>query len=291
MTFEWSDLRILLAIARKGSTTAAARELAISPSTAARRVTALEEALDVELFERGPEGYRLTEAGRAIVPAAERMEAGAAEVEERLAALARGASGEVRLTTLDTAATRWLIPLLPAFHEAHPGVRVEVLTGDEKLDLLRGEADVALRFGPRPVEPGLVARRVGVVTMALYCSRDYIARHGRPADVAALDHHAIVRGAGMVDQRPHHRWLAEHAPRATIAHRSNSTLGIFEAVRRGIGIGSLPVDLGDGEPMLVRLDGIGPVIEASAWLVTTEDARRLAHVRALLDFLGEQLER
>ena len=185
MTFDWNDLRILLAVARKGSTTAAARELGTSPSTAARRVAALEEALGVVLFERSPDGYTLTEAGRAIVPAAERMEAGALEVEERLAALARGIAGNVRLTTLDTAATQWVIPVLPAFAEAHPGVNVEVLTGDEKLDLLRGEADVALRFGPRPDETGLVVRRIMTVRLALYCSRDYAEREQATAGQTA----------------------------------------------------------------------------------------------------------
>jgi DNA-binding transcriptional LysR family regulator len=127
------------------------------------------------------------------------------------------------------------------------------------------------------------------VRLALYCSRDYAERRGVPADVAALDQHAIIRGAGSVDTRPHHLWLAQVAPKAVIAHRSNSTLGIFEAVRRGLGIGSLPTDMGDREPGLIRLDGVGPVFEADAWLVTTEDARRLAHVRAFLDFLAERL--
>ena len=289
VSFDWNDLRVLLAVARKGSTTAAARDLDTSASTAARRIAALEEALDIELFERRPDGYQLTEAGRALVPAAERMEAAAAEVTERLEALARGTSGTVRLTTLDSAAIEIVIPMLPRFHDAHPRVHVEVLTGDAKLDLLRGEADVALRFGPRPTESGLVVRRLRTIETALYCSRGYVAKRGQPADVAALNEHAIVRGAGYVDERPHHRWLAEHAPRAVIAHRSNSSLGILEAVRRGLGIGSLATQTGDSDAELVRLVGVGPVFTADVWLVTTEDARKLAHVRALLDFMTDEL--
>jgi molybdate transport repressor ModE-like protein len=289
-SFDWNDLRVLLAVARKGSTTAAARELETSPSTAARRVTALEEALGVELFERRPDGYHLTEAGRALVPAAERMEAAAAEACERVEALARGTSGVVRLTTLDSAATEWVIPILPRFHEVHPHVHVEVLTGDVKLDLLRGEADVALRFGPRPTETGLVVRRLRTIETALYCSRDYAAKRGVPADVAALNEHAVVRGSGYVDERPHHRWLAEHAPRAMIAHRSNSSIGIVEAVRRGLGIGSLATQTGDQYPELMRLVGIGPVFTADVWLLTTEEARKHAHVRALLDFMTAELK-
>ncbi len=289
MSFDWNDLRVLLAVARRGSTTGAARELETSPSTAARRITALEEALGVELFERRPDGYHLTEAGRALVPAAERMEAAAAEVTERLEALARGASGIVRLTTLDSAAIEVVIPMLPRFHEEHPRVHVEVLTGDTKLDLLRGEADVALRFGPRPTETGLVVRRLRTIETALYCSRGYAAKRGLPADVAALNDHAIVRGTGHVDARPHHRWLAENAPRAVIAHRGSSSIGILEAVRRGLGIGALPTERSDEDPELVRLVGIGPVFTADVWLVTTEEARKLAHVRALLDFVAAEL--
>lgn len=290
LSFDWNDLRVFLAVARKGSTTAAAREIDTSPSTAARRITALEEALGVELFERRPDGYHLTEAGRALVPAAERMEAAAAEAADRLEALARGASGVVRLTTLDSAATEWVLPILPRFHEVHPRVHVEVLTGDAKLDLLRGEADVALRFGPRPTETGLVVRRLRTIETALYCSRAYAAKRGVPADVAALNDHAVVRGSGYVDERPHHRWLAEHAPRAMIAHRSNTSIGIVEAVRRGLGIGSLATETSDQDPELVRLVGVGPVFTADVWLLTTEDARKLAHVRALLDFMTAELK-
>jgi DNA-binding transcriptional LysR family regulator len=286
--YDWNDLRIFLAVARKGSTIAAARELGTSPSTAARRVTALEEALDVTLFDRRPDGYHLTDAGRALLPAAERMEVAAAEVEERLAALSRGATGTVRFTTLDLTASQWVVPHLPPFHAAYPHVQVEIITGDNKLDLLRGEADVALRFGPRPTEPGLVVRGVGNVELALYCSRDYAATRGVPTDVAALDRHAVIRGVGYVDERPHHQWLRDHAPNATVAHRSNSTIGILEAVRQGIGIGSLSRLTGDADPQLVRID-IGPTFTAGAWLICTEDGRRLPHVRAFLDFFGARL--
>jgi DNA-binding transcriptional LysR family regulator len=278
----------LLAVARKGSTIAAARELGTSPSTAARRVTALEEALGVTLFDRRPDGYHLTDAARALIPAAERMELAATEVAERIAAMSRGAAGTVRFTTLDLTASQWIVPHLPAFRAAHPDVQVEIITGDDKLDLVRGEADVALRFGPRPTDPGLVIRGLGQLELALYCSRAYADAHGLPADVAALDRHAIIRGAGYVDERPHHLWLRDHAPNATVAHRSNSSIGILDAVRQGLGIGSLSRLTGDAEPQLVRID-VGPTFTADVWLICTEDGRRLPHVRAFLDFFGARL--
>lgn len=240
------------------------------------------------LFDRRPDGYRLTEPGRALVPAAERMELAAAEVEERVAALGRGATGTVRFTTLDIAASEWVVPHLPAFHLAHPQVQVEIITGDDKLDLLRGEADIALRFGPRPDEPGLVVRGVGHIELGLYASRAYAAARGLPTDVASLDRHAVIRGTGYVDERPHHQWLRDHAPSATVAHRSNSSIGILEAIRQGLGIGSLSRITGDADPQLVRVD-IGPSFAADVWLICTDEGRRLPHVRAFLDFYGASL--
>jgi DNA-binding transcriptional LysR family regulator len=288
--FDWNDLRALLAVARHGSTLAAARHLRTSQTTVARRVAALEAALDLELFERRQDGYRLTEAGREILAAAERVEAAATAVAELAAARRRGAAGTVRLTTIDIAASHFVLPLLPDFQAAWPAVRVELLTAEEKLDIARGEADLGLRFGPAPEEPALVVRRVGTVRSALYCSRAYAERHGLPANAAALNNHALVRGAGWIDTRPQNLWLAEMAPRARIAYRGNTTLSVLEAIRRGLGIGSLPVaTVTDDE--LVQVFPPPEEFAAPAWLVTSEAARRRPEIRACLDFLAPRLTR
>jgi DNA-binding transcriptional LysR family regulator len=287
--FDWNDLRIALAVAREGSTLAAGKALRISQSTAARRIAALEEALGVELFDRRQEGYRLTPAGQSLLPALERVESEVNAFSEQVGSLNRSVEGTVRVATLDIAASLWIHPALPALRALHPKVNVEVLTGDEKVDLARGEADVALRFGPRPTEPGLVFRSLGHVESALYCSRSYAAAHGMPEDVAELDRHAIIRGTGYVDTRPHHVWLAAHAKGARIVYRGNSTIGILEAVRSGLGIGALPTIVARGEPELLRVR-LGPTeFGSDAWLVTTESSRRLPHVRAFMDFIAERV--
>jgi DNA-binding transcriptional LysR family regulator len=284
MPFDWNDLKYFLAVARKGSTTAAAAVLDASPSTVSRRITALEEALGHRLFERTPEGYKLTPLAESLVPAAERVETAAEVVADRVSAAGRHISGVVRVTTLDVFASVVVMPALAELRTIEPDLRVEVLTGDEVLDLVTGEADVAIRFGPRPTQPGLVIRNIGRAEVALYCSRAYAAAHGVPASVADLDNHAVIRGIDRVDTRPHHLWLAEVAPRAKVAHRSNTFFGVLDAVRQGLGIGSLPT-IPQVTSELVRID-VGPRFIADAWLVSSEHSRTQPAVRAFLDFLG-----
>uniref|UniRef100_UPI0018DFD2EF LysR family transcriptional regulator n=1 Tax=Roseomonas rosulenta TaxID=2748667 RepID=UPI0018DFD2EF len=276
-------LRLSLPAARRGSTLGAAKALGIGQATAARRVAALEEALGQTLFERRQDGYRPTPAAQALLPAAEAMERAAAGFADAAAALNRGATGTLRVTTIDMAASFWVLPELPDFHRAHPNVQVELLTTEERLDITRGEAEIGLRFGRPPEEPGLVVRRLGTLRMGLFCSEAYAKAHGLPARVEEMGpNHAIVRGSGYIDSRPYNAWLAARAPKARIAHRASSGLGILEAIRAGVGIGWLPC--GFGEEGLIRLFPPPPELDAGAFLVTGEALRRLPHVRAFIDF-------
>ena len=288
MPYDWNDLRFFLVVARKGSTTAAASALGASASTVARRITALEEDLGARVFDRRPDGYRLTELGEQLVASAEVVERAAGEIERSVSTFRRGAAGTLRVTAMDLVASELILPHLLEFRTSYPLVEVELLTTDEKLDLVAGEAEIALRFGPQPVESGLVCRRVGTVEVALYCSRAYEASVGIPASVEELNDHAVIRGIGYVDTRPHHLWMAEAAPRAKIAHRANSSVGIYEAIRQGLGIGSLTTAQADREPDLVRVP-VGPRIAADAWLITSEASRLRPHVRAFLDFIAPRI--
>lgn len=288
MPYDWNDLRFFLVVARRGSTIAAASALGASASTVARRISALEEALGAKVFDRRPDGYRLTELGEQLIAPAEAVERAAEEIERSVSTFRRGAAGTLRVTAMDLVASELILPHLFEFRTVHPQVEVELLTTDDKLDLVAGEAEIALRFGPSPVEAGLVCRRVGRGELALYCSRAYQAKAGIPTTVEELNDHAVIRGIGYVDTRPHHLWMAEAAPRAKIAYRANSSVGIYEAVLQGLGIGSLMTAQADREPDLVRVR-VGPCIAADAWLITSEASRLRPHVRAFLDFIAPRI--
>jgi DNA-binding transcriptional LysR family regulator len=287
VVFDWDDLRVFLAVARRGSTLGAAKALGIGQATVARRVAALEEALGQALFERRQDGYRATPAAQALLPAAEAMERAAAGFADAAAALNRGATGTLRVTTIDIAASSWVLPELPEFHRAHPNVQVELLTTEDRLDITRGEAEIGIRFGRAPEEPGLVVRRLGSLRMGLFCSEAYAKAHGVPASVEEIGRHAIVRGSGYIDSRPYNAWLAARAPDARIAHRASSGLGILEAIRAGVGIGWLPCGFVDEG--LIRLFPPPPELDVGAFLVTGEALRRLPHVRAFIDFFAPRI--
>jgi DNA-binding transcriptional LysR family regulator len=171
MQSDWDDLRILLALARAGGLVAAARQLKVDPTTVSRRLTALEESLGARLVVRNPDGIRLTPEGELAVDAAERMEQALGAMRRQLEC--GEPSGVVRLTTTDAFA-QFLLHSFADLAASHPALRVELLTGNVTFDLVRGDADLALRFA-RPTQEGVVARKIGTVGWALYGSDTYLA--------------------------------------------------------------------------------------------------------------------
>src|SRR5258708_1826183 len=165
--YDWGDLRFFLAAARAGSTLGAARELRVNQTTVARRIAALEDALGARLFDRHQDGYRLSEAGTAILGQAEHVAAEAETLERLIAQRSRQLSGVIRVTTVEIIANMMLTPWLSEFMDLYPDIRVEVIVTDQRLDLSRGEADIAIRAGYMPTGSGVVVRKLADAPWAL----------------------------------------------------------------------------------------------------------------------------
>jgi molybdate transport repressor ModE-like protein len=288
--FDWNDLRYFIAVARHGSTSAAARALKVDQSTVQRRLGELERRIGQALVERRPTGYRLTAFGEQLLPHAQQVEQSVQALEQVLQASARELTGVVRVTCPEPIVYRIAQShLLDRFRAAHPGLQVEFLMSDRYLDLTKGEADVALRSGDT-VDNTLVGRKLGDSLWALYGSREYLARHGRPAQLQDLPRHALV---GLDDSMAGHRaatWLRQVAPDARIAASAGSVLGLVSSARAGVGLAPLPTALGDAEPELVRV--LGPIPELTRiWRVlTTRQLRRTPRVSAFFDFLVSEVD-
>jgi DNA-binding transcriptional LysR family regulator len=287
--FEWSDLRFFLAVARHGSTVAAAKALGVNQSTVQRRLLEFQRKIGRELVKRQASGYRLTEFGQEMLPHAERVEQAVQDFAQQQAASQRDQGGVIRLTCPEPIMARITQSgLLDRFHARYPELRVEFVMSDKYLDLAKGDADVALRSGDTE-DDVLVGRKVADSIWAVYASRKYIALHGQPRRMEELNSHALV---GLDVSMARHRaaqWLRDVAPKAEIAARSNSVLGLVSAVKSGIGIAPLPTALGDAEPDLVRV--LGPVPElARSWrLLTHPDLRHTRRVSAFFDFITEEI--
>jgi DNA-binding transcriptional LysR family regulator len=288
---DWDDLKYFLAVARSGSTLGAGRTLRVSQTTVARRLSALEAALGLVLFERRQAGYALTPAGEALVGRAEAVEAAAASFGEAAGSQSREASGTVCLTTIELYAVTILPPILKDLHDAHPALRIELDTGDQRRDLGAGEADVALRGGHMPIDSSLVGRRIAPDPWTLYCSRDYAAAHPRPRSAEDLRHHAIVGGGGEKVWPLYRAWLRRHRLEEAVTIHHSSGTGLLAAVRAGAGLAVLPSFVADRDPDLVRCLEPMATDDAELWLLTHERLRHTPRVRAVMDFLGERLAR
>lgn len=288
--FDWDDLRHLLAVARHGSTLAAGRALGVDQSTVQRRLVELERRIGQSLVQRQPTGYCLTEFGQEMLPYAEAVEQAVLAFEDHLRALAAEIAGVIRMTCPEPIVYRITqSALLDRFHARHPALKVQFVMSDKYLDLSQGDADVALRSGDTE-DGALVGRKIGDSIWAVYASLSYIERHGRPERIEDLAKHALV---GFDETMARHRtaeWLRKVAPDAPLISRSNSVLGLVHSVKAGIGVGPLPIALGDAEPDLERV--LGPVAELTRiWrLLTTAELRRTPRVSAFFDFIVEEIE-
>ncbi|MBN9315350.1 MAG: LysR family transcriptional regulator [Devosia sp.] len=287
--FEWGDLRYLLAVARHGSTLAAARALGVNQSTVHRRLAELERRLGTPLAVRRPTGYQLTEFGSVILPLARSVEDAVIALERQARGAGEAVTGTIRLTCPEPIVGRLTQSgLLDRFHARYPDAHVELLTSDRYLDLSRGEADVALRSG-EPEDPHLVGRKVADSFWALYASPEYIARHGAPAGTADLRRHRLVAFDGAMSQHRANVWLASVAPGATIAATNSSVLGVLLAARSGVGLAALPTTIAEGEPGLVEVLPTIPELTRGWYLLTHPDLRRQPRIAAFFAFVFADL--
>jgi len=288
--FDWNDLKYFLAVAHHHSTLAAGRALQVNQSTVQRRLAELERRLGRPLVQRHPTGYRLTEFGEALLPYAESVAKAVAALEQQLESAQLEAVGVIRVTCPEPLVYRITqTTLLDRFHARYPGLRVEFVMSDKYLDLMKGEADVALRSGDT-VDNELVGRKIGDSLWAVYASRKYIERCGQPDRIEALEQHDLV---GFDETMANHRaaqWLRNVAPHGRVVARNNSVLGLLYSVKAGVGIAPLPTAIADAEPELVRV--LGPVPElARIWrLLTRADLRHTPRVAAFFDFMIEEID-
>jgi DNA-binding transcriptional LysR family regulator len=289
MEISWDDLRVFLAIARERTLSAAARRLRIDQSTVGRRLAALQAAGNARLFDRTPDGFVLTAAGEAVLPAAEQVEGAAIAVERKLIGEDTRPEGAVRLATSDSFAAWFLAPRLQDLGGRYPGIAVELVTGTQPVNLARREADLSLRFS-KPAQPQVVARHLGKGAWALYGSAAYARRRGLPQAGRRLEGHEVIAFGDELRGTAGARWLAENGDRGRVVLRSDSLLVHAAAVAAGLGASPLPCLFGDLQPDLRRLLP-GVVGHHDVWLVVHPDIRTSARVRAVIDFLTALLKK
>lgn len=285
---DWSELQALLAVARAGSLSAAARAGGTSQPTLSRRLAALEGRLGAVLMERGAAGVRLTDAGREAVARAEEMEAAAARLARAAEGRARGVAGVVRVTASRIVATYLLPGPLAALLEAEPALEIELVASDETSNLLRREADVAIRMY-RPAQADLLARKAAELELGLFATPDYLARHGTPRAVEDLARHRVVGFDRSDLVLEGFSRAGVGVPRRFFRLRTDDQPAYWEATAAGAGVGAgqLAVAAGDGRVVRV-LEGV-ELGALPVWMAAHADLRGSDRVRRVFDHLGEAL--
>ena len=283
----WDDFRLVKAIADARGLTGAAERLGVNHSTMFRRLGQIEDALGVALFERHRTGYALTTVGEEMVALAERMDDDVTAFTRKLAGRELSPAGELRVATSDSLLVGLLTPLFARFRGRCPDVRLEVVLGNQALNLSKRDADVAIRASDNPPET-LVGRRVARVAWALYGRAADFPRAGA-VDLGSLDQRPWVSLGDELAMLKVVRFVREHVPPERIVYKINTVLGLAEAVEAGIGVGHLPCFVADVRPSLVRLSPPEPRFAADLWLLTHPDLRRSARVRVFLDFVAAEI--
>jgi len=177
--WDWTGLQYLLAVAETGNQSAAARRLGVSQPTVGRRLARLEADLDTRLHDSTPDGIVLTPAGERLLKHARRIEQEALAARRTIGGGDSALEGTVRISAIEALGITWLTPALARLHAIHPGIRIELLIENAAVNLLRREADIAVRLF-RPAQDALVARHLGRHAMGLYASHAYLDAHGAP---------------------------------------------------------------------------------------------------------------
>lgn len=287
--FDWNQVRAFLATVRLGSLSAAARHLDLTQPTLGRQVAGLERDLGVTLFERIGRSLVLTEAGRSLAEAVEAMGDAATRVSLVAASQSQSVEGVVRVAASDIFAAYVLPPVLTRLREAAPGIVVEIVVSNSVSDLLRREADIAVRH-IRPVQDDVIARRVADTQALLYGAADYLDRLGRPRTGKRL---AAADFVGFGERNDD--LIAELNSRgvpvkpASFRWHTNSGLVAWQMIRSGLGLGVMMEAAAAGAPEIQPALPRFPGIPIPVWLAAHRELRTSRRVRLVFDLLAEAL--
>jgi DNA-binding transcriptional LysR family regulator len=284
----WDDFRYVKAIADTRSLTGAAELLGVNHSTVFRRLGQIEQQLGSRLFERGRAAYAATASGERMIKLAERMGEDIVSFERRVTGLDLRPSGELRVTTSDAVLLHLLSDILVGFRRAFPEIVLDIVVSNQRFNLSKRDADVAVRTTYHNPDP-LLGREVARIPWAVFGPA---ALAGQPFDAAvdARRHEWVAFGDTIAIGRAT-KWLNEHAGEKRIVYKVNTMLGLAEAAAGGVGLVLLPCYVGTAVAGLAQLSPPLPELERELWLLTHPDLRNTARVHAFLDYCADAIAR
>ena len=286
--FDWSLVRSFLAVLEKGSLLAASRHLQLSQPTIGRHVAELESQLGLVLFDRNGRGLLPTEAAYHLAESARIMQSGADQLARNVMGADLGASGTVRITASQPVSCYVLPPLLAQMRLSLPDVQVELVASNEVSNLLRREADIAVRM-VQPEQASIIARRVGKVTLRACAHQDYLRRRGVPRQPSDLLAHDLIGGDRNDDTLKGFAAQGLVVGREQFAFRADDLIVVWQAVRAGLGVGFVSEHLIRSDPAVIPVLPKLKIQPLPVWLAVHKEIRTSKRIRAVYDFLADAL--
>jgi len=281
---DWELYRSFLAVMREGSLSGAARSLGMTQPSLGRHIRELEASLGVPLFARSQQGLAPTDLAHELMGHAQAMASASAALRRAATVRQDVVAGVVRIAASEVIGVEVLPPILAAFRQQHPGIVIELSLSNLPEDILRRDADIAVRM-MRPTQQALVARQIGKIPLGLFAHRRYLKANGQPKNIADLAGHALI---GFDRETAYIRKLRPAELPYTREHfalRTDNDLAALSAIRAGYGIGICQVGIARRDAALVHLLPERFALNMETWLVMHEDLRRSRRVRALYDHL------
>lgn len=286
-SIDWTQARAFLAAVRCGTLTGAARDLGVTQPTLGRQVAGFEERLGLLLFDRVGRSIVLTEQGRSVATILEPMQSAFDQLALFVDAQRDAIDGSIKLTASDVMSAYILPGILRELQRSAPNLFVDVVASNDVQDLVRREADIAIRHS-RPTQPDLIARKVAQTTAGIYAAPRYLSAHGVPKRLEDLTYHRFV-GFGDLEitldfLKAMDLGIDLEARNFSIA--SDNGVVAWEYARQGFGLAFMADDIGAVFPEMVRLDFELPQIEFPTWLVAHRELHSNAKIRFVFDTLA-----
>jgi DNA-binding transcriptional LysR family regulator len=281
---DWDEVRTAYQVARMGTVSGAAQALGVHHATVIRHIDSLEGKLGAKLFQRHARGYTPTEAGDDLLNVAQQTDDQLSQLASRIRGRGNQVTGELIITSLAVLAPL-LSPSLAEFQDEHPEVMIKLMTDERVFRLEYGEAHIAVRAGRPPDQPDNVVQKLYQQDMALYASKDYIRRHGRPTSLEEPGAHRFIGFADENPRAPFFKWLEDNIPPENLTYRVNQITAAWPAMRSGLGIGFSPTwaEIENDDTEMV----FEPREEwcTQLWLVTHVDLHRTPKVQMIANHL------
>jgi DNA-binding transcriptional LysR family regulator len=287
-TLDWNQLKAFLETAETGSLSAAARKLGLTQPTLSRQVAAIEQRMGVTLFERVGKAMALTPTGLELLEHARTMGAAAEALGLAATGRSQAVGGVVSVSASDAVAAQLLPPLLRQLRDKEPGIAVEIISSNALSDLLRREADIAIRH-VKPEQPDLIARLIREAKASFYASESWVAYYGHPRNAEDAVHLPFV---GSDRSGQYLSYLRQHGlpvSESNFSCYADHTVAHWALVRQGMGIGAMMDEIAHTTPGVIQvLDNVPPV-SFPIWLVSHRELRTSRRIRVVFEALARGL--